>query len=164
MEVVWLRLLLCAECWRRYGSSDREPADTVHSTKSKQFAAAVVGLCGPRVDNRFQAVLFERHLVTGWVLSMRKRDNPIVINIHSGRLTGVLIYTIHSTNKKPIKLFGTNVEQFKVFAMDIKLGKYPNMSCISPGIVDYVRLMIHYDPEQRPSLYELPKVRTFGCL
>lgn len=75
-------------------------------------------------------------------------------------LTGVLIYSIHSPNKKPIKLFGTNVEQFKSFAMDIKSGKYPNLTCIPPGIVDSVRLMIHYNPELRPNLHELPKVKV----
>lgn len=74
-----------------------------------------------------------------------------------------MIYSIHSPNKKPIKLFGTNVEQFKSFAMDIKSGKYPNLTCISPGIVDSVRLMIHYNPELRPNLYDLPKVNTFIC-
>lgn len=43
--------------------------------------------------------------------------------------------------------------------MDIKFGKYPNLSCIPAGIVDNIRLMIHYNPEQRPNLYELPKVK-----
>lgn len=78
-------------------------------------------------------------------------------------LTGVLIYAIHSPNKKPIKLFGTNVEQFKIYASDVKLGKYPSLTCISSGIVDNVRLMLHYNPELRPNLYDLPKVKKTHC-
>lgn len=50
------------------------------------------------------------------------------------------------------------MESFKSFATDLKLGKYPNLSCIPDGIVDNVRLMLHFDPETRPNLYELPKV------
>lgn len=73
---------------------------------------------------------------------------------------GVLIHTIHSPNNKPFKLFGTSVEQYKAFAMDLKFGKFPNLSCIPAGIVDNVRLMIHYDPNTRPNLYELPKVSS----
>lgn len=50
------------------------------------------------------------------------------------------------------------MESYKAYAMDLKFGKYPNLSCIPNGIVDNVRLMIHYNPELRPNLYELPKV------
>lgn len=42
--------------------------------------------------------------------------------------------------------------------MDLKFGKYPNLTCVPAGIVDNVRLMIHYNPDTRPNLYELPKV------
>lgn len=73
-------------------------------------------------------------------------------------IIGILIYTIHSQNKKPIKLFGTDVDSYKRFAADVKLGKYPNLNCIPNGIVDNVRLMLHFSPELRPNLYELPKV------
>lgn len=73
-------------------------------------------------------------------------------------ILGVLIHVIHSTNKKPFKLFGTNVDQYKAFAMDLKFGKYPNLNCIPSGIVDNVRLMIHFDPNTRPNLFELLKV------
>lgn len=77
---------------------------------------------------------------------------------------GVLIYSVHSTNKKPFKLFGTNLESFKAFAMDLKFGKYPNLSCIPAGIVDNVRLMLHYKPDTRPNLYELLKVMVPICI
>lgn len=73
-------------------------------------------------------------------------------------MIGILIYTIHSTNKKPLKLFGTDVDAYKRFAADVKLGKYPNLNCIPNGIVDNVRLMLHFSPELRPNLFELPKV------
>lgn len=93
----------------------------------------------------------------------RRANSDIILIVRS---TGVLIYTIHSPNQKPIKLFGTNVEQFKVFALDVKSGIYPNLTCISSGIVDNVRLMLHYNPELRPNLYELPKVKshTVSCV
>lgn len=71
---------------------------------------------------------------------------------------GVLIYSIHSANKKPFKLFGTNLETYKAFAMDLKFGKYPQLTCIPSGIVDNVRLMLHYNPDTRPNLFELLKV------
>lgn len=71
---------------------------------------------------------------------------------------GILIYTIHSSNKKPVKQFNSNLDSFKSFAADLKLGKYPSLNCVPNGIVDSVRLMIHYNPDMRPSLYELPKV------
>lgn len=73
--------------------------------------------------------------------------------------SGVLIYSIHSANKKPFKMFGTNLDQYKAFAMDLKFGKYPNLSCIPASIVDNVRLMLHYNPDTRPNLHELTKVR-----
>lgn len=63
-----------------------------------------------------------------------------------------------------MRLFGSNVEKFKVFALDIKSGIYPNLTCISSGIVDNVRLMLHYNPELRPNLYELQKVRPAPSL
>lgn len=71
---------------------------------------------------------------------------------------GVLIYTIHSANKKPFKLFGTNFDSYKAFAMDLKFGKYPPLTCIPSGIVDNVRLMLHYNPDTRPNFYDLLKV------
>lgn len=74
---------------------------------------------------------------------------------------GVLIYAIHSANKKPFKLFGTNLESYKAFAMDLKFGKYPTLNCVPSGIVDNVRLMLHYNPDTRPNLYELLKVFPF---
>lgn len=83
----------------------------------------------------------------------------------------MLIYTIHSTNKKPFKLFGTNLDNYKAFAMDLKFGKYPALTCIPSGIIDNVRLMLHYNPDTRPNLYELLKVisiftilKKFFCL
>lgn len=69
-----------------------------------------------------------------------------------------MIYSVYSGNKKPIKIFGTNLESYKAYAMDLKFAKYPNLTCIPAGIVDNVRLMIHYNPDTRPNLYELPKV------
>lgn len=72
--------------------------------------------------------------------------------------SGILIYTMHSSNKRPLKLFGTDVDGYKRFAADVKLGKYPNLNCIPNGIVDNVRLMLHYSPDLRPNLFELPKV------
>lgn len=42
--------------------------------------------------------------------------------------------------------------------MDLKFGKYPPLTCIPSGIVDNVRLMLHYNPDTRPNLYELLKV------
>lgn len=87
-----------------------------------------------------------------WIIDSKQYCNSDIWSL------AIVIYSIHSSNKKPIKLFGTNVEQFKAFAMDIKFGKYPSLNCIPAGIVDSVRLMIHYDPNLRPSLYDLPKV------
>lgn len=81
-------------------------------------------------------------------------------NVHAdfSYISGVLIYTIHSANKKPFKLFGTNFDSCKAFAMDLKFGKYPPLTCVPSGIVDNVRLMLHYNPDTRPNLYELLKV------
>lgn len=45
--------------------------------------------------------------------------------------------------------------------MDLKFGKYPTLNCVPSGIVDNVRLMLHYDPDTRPNLYEMLKVFTF---
>lgn len=43
--------------------------------------------------------------------------------------------------------------------MDLKFGKYPSLSCVPAGIVDNVRLMLHYNPDTRPNLHELTKVK-----
>lgn len=42
--------------------------------------------------------------------------------------------------------------------MDLKFGKYPPLNCIPAGIVDNVRLMLHYNPETRSNLHDLVKV------
>lgn len=90
-------------------------------------------------------------------------DNETISHIHfvSHVISGVLIYSIHSANKKPFKLFGTSLDNFKAFAMDLKFGKYPQLNCIPAGIVDNVRLMLHYNPETRPNLHELVKIAYF---
>lgn len=93
-----------------------------------------------------------------WILDSKQYCNSDIWSF------GILIYTIFSQNKKPIKLFGTNVDQYKAFAIDIKFGKYPNLNCVPAGIVDSVRVMIHYDHNLRPSLYDIPKVRIYITL
>lgn len=74
---------------------------------------------------------------------------------------GMLIYALHSVGGKPIKSFGKDFGSFKRFASDLKQGKFPGISCVPNGLVDYVKLMLNATPEMRPDIHQLTKVPYF---
>lgn len=74
---------------------------------------------------------------------------------------GMLIYALHSVGGKPIKLFGKDFGAFKRFASELKQGKFPGISCVPNGLVDYVKLMLNATPEMRPDIHQLTKVPYF---
>lgn len=73
---------------------------------------------------------------------------------------GVLIYAIYSGGK-PIKLFGKDYNSFRRFAYELNDGKYPSLMCIPPGLSDFVKGLLHTDPNKRSKLHELPKISFF---
>lgn len=74
---------------------------------------------------------------------------------------GVLIYAMHSTGGKPLKVFGKDYGAFKRFANELKQGRYPNLSTLPDGLQEHVKLMLNATPEMRPDVHELPKVAYF---
>lgn len=74
---------------------------------------------------------------------------------------GVLIYALHSTGGKPLRMFGKDYSAFKRYANDLKQGKYPNLSCIPDGLIEYVKLMLNTTPEMRPDIHQFVKIAYF---
>jgi SCY1-like protein 2 len=73
----------------------------------------------------------------------------------------MLIYSLHSNGGKPLKMFGKDFGSFKRFANELKQGKYPGLSCIPEGLVEYVKLMLNATPEIRPDIHQLTKMPYF---
>ncbi|XP_055296936.1 SCY1-like protein 2 [Sitodiplosis mosellana] len=139
-------------CWKIFGfdyccllTVDQDTGKVGGTEQSAYIQVNRVSLLQPILD----------YSAPEWIIDSQQFCSSDVYSL------GVLIYSIHSANKKPFKLFGTNLETYKAFAMDLKFGKYPQLTCIPSGIVDNVRLMLHYNPDTRPNLYELLKISYF---
>lgn len=104
-------------------------------------------------------VLHSKHSTASDIYSLGKGSYYHKLYSHLIQyVSGILIYTLHSVNHKPIKQFGKNVESLKKFGQDLQNGRFPNLSCIPNGLSDYVRLMINGNSESRPSIYDISKV------
>lgn len=58
-----------------------------------------------------------------------------------------------------MKVFGKDVSTYKRYVDDLSKGIYPDLSCIPDYLSGYVKLMLRANPESRPNLYDISKVR-----
>ncbi|XP_055685119.1 SCY1-like protein 2 isoform X2 [Lutzomyia longipalpis] len=104
------------------------------------------------------------HVLTQPMLEYMAPENAL-ISTHSPASDifslGMLIFTIYSVGGKPMKNFGKDWGAFKRFSSELKQGRYPSMSHIPDGFVDYVRLMLNATPELRPDIHDINKVPYF---